>query len=160
MNHMRMTMIAAVAAVSSVSAIAANSTSYVQNGLIAQWDGIDNAGRGRHDDNVTAWIDLVSGRAFALTGVTVGDDRLTFAGTSTSYGQLPGADTAATFDVAGAGGAARPCRRSWGRRTEAEMDGSDLLRADFRRRCPPVSSSGAEQWGCENRAHSKCKETR
>lgn len=33
--------------------------SYVQDGLIAMWDGIENAGWGVHDDNVTNWVSLV-----------------------------------------------------------------------------------------------------
>lgn len=32
---------------------------YVQNGLIAMWDGIENAGWGVHDSAPTAWKDLV-----------------------------------------------------------------------------------------------------
>ena len=35
------------------------SASYVQQEhLIAQWDGIDNVGMGRHDPNATVWKDL------------------------------------------------------------------------------------------------------
>ena len=34
------------------------SASYVQDGLIAQWDGIDNVGTGTHDPNATVWKDL------------------------------------------------------------------------------------------------------
>ena len=36
------------------------SASYVQNGLIAQWDGIDNAGTGTHDPNAKVWKNLAS----------------------------------------------------------------------------------------------------
>ena len=32
---------------------------YVQNGLIAMWDGIENAGWGVHDANATTWKDLI-----------------------------------------------------------------------------------------------------
>ena len=32
---------------------------YIQNGLIAHWDGIENAGYGIHDDNPSIWKDLV-----------------------------------------------------------------------------------------------------
>lgn len=32
---------------------------YVQNGLIAMWDGIENAGWGIHDPNATTWKDLI-----------------------------------------------------------------------------------------------------
>ena len=31
---------------------------YVQDGLIAMWDGEWNAGRGKHDPNATVWVDL------------------------------------------------------------------------------------------------------
>ena len=34
---------------------------YVQDGLIAMWDGIENAGWGVHDPNATVWKDLVGG---------------------------------------------------------------------------------------------------
>ena len=33
--------------------------SYVQDGLIAMWDGIENAGWGVHDPNATVWKDLM-----------------------------------------------------------------------------------------------------
>ena len=32
---------------------------YVQDGLVAMWDGIENAGWGMHDANATVWTDLV-----------------------------------------------------------------------------------------------------
>ena len=38
---------------------------YVQDGLIAMWDGIENAGWGVHDPNATVWKDLFGG--FDLT---------------------------------------------------------------------------------------------
>ena len=34
---------------------------YVQDGLVAMWDGEWNAGRGVHDPNATAWVDLIGG---------------------------------------------------------------------------------------------------
>ena len=34
---------------------------YVQDGLVAMWDGIENAGWGVHDANATVWKDLVGG---------------------------------------------------------------------------------------------------
>ena len=40
-------------------AFAYTSASYVQDGLIAQWDGIDNQGTGTHDPTATTWKDLV-----------------------------------------------------------------------------------------------------
>ena len=40
---------------------------YVQDGLIAMWDGIENAGWGTHDPNATVWKDLAGNRDFSLT---------------------------------------------------------------------------------------------
>ena len=36
---------------------------YVQFGLIAMWDGIENVGYGQHDDAATTWVDLTGGGA-------------------------------------------------------------------------------------------------
>jgi hypothetical protein len=36
---------------------------YVQNGLVAMWDGIENAGWGVHDAAATTWVDLTGGGA-------------------------------------------------------------------------------------------------
>ena len=38
-----------------------SSADYVQDGLVAHWDAIDNAGRGVHDSNATNWVNLVDG---------------------------------------------------------------------------------------------------
>ena len=44
------------------------SASYVQNGLIAQWDGIDNQGTGTHDPTATTWKDLKGNLDLTLMG--------------------------------------------------------------------------------------------
>ena len=41
---------------------------YVQNGLFACWDGVENAGRGVHDSSATSWKDLVGNRDLAIGG--------------------------------------------------------------------------------------------
>ena len=41
-------------------------SAYIQDGLIAQWDAIDNAGTGTHDPSATAWVDLTGGESWAL----------------------------------------------------------------------------------------------
>lgn len=44
------------------------SADYVQDGLVAQWDGIDNAGTGAHNPGTTVWKNLAStGSAYDLT---------------------------------------------------------------------------------------------
>ena len=44
--------------------------SYIQDGLIAQWDGIDNAGTGTHDPNATTWKELKGDLATTATALT------------------------------------------------------------------------------------------
>lgn len=65
--------------------------SYVQDGLIAMWDGIENAGWGVHDANATEWVDL-SGNGYNITipsvGSTWGVDNVTLSDVSMSR-QLP-----------------------------------------------------------------------
>lgn len=39
---------------------------YVQSGLVAMWDGIENAGWGVHDPNATTWKDLIGNRDWTL----------------------------------------------------------------------------------------------
>lgn len=39
---------------------------YVQDGLIAMWDGIENAGWGVHDQNATVWKDLIGSKNMTL----------------------------------------------------------------------------------------------
>lgn len=41
---------------------------YVQTGLIAMWDGVENAGWGVHDANATTWVDLVGNANLILLG--------------------------------------------------------------------------------------------
>ena len=44
-----------------------SSKAYVQRGLVAQWDGIDNAGYGKHNAKATVWKDLVGNRDAKLS---------------------------------------------------------------------------------------------
>jgi hypothetical protein len=45
----------------------ATAKSYVQDGLVAMWDGEWNAGRGTHDPNATVWKDLVNNTDIQIT---------------------------------------------------------------------------------------------
>lgn len=59
----------------SVGKSALSAKSYVQDGLIAMWDGIENAGWGTHDSSATTWADLISGETVNLSsGIEFGDD--------------------------------------------------------------------------------------
>ena len=83
--------------------LADTTSRYIQDGLLACWDGYENAGAGVHDPSATKWKDLVGGYEFNLTGITVERDRMVFAGTQSSYGELGSTGTAATFDKARSG---------------------------------------------------------
>ena len=80
-----------------LNALAFSTSSYVQDGLVACWDGIENAGAGVHLSDTTVWKDIVGGREFVLTNATVGDDRITFEGNANSFGVLSAEDTVSTF---------------------------------------------------------------
>lgn len=38
-----------------------SASGYIRDGLVAMWDGIENAGWGKHDPNATVWKELISG---------------------------------------------------------------------------------------------------
>lgn len=61
-----------------VTAKAYDARSYVQNGLVAQWDGIENVGFGVHNDAAKCWVDL-TGNGHNLTNFLSG---LTWSGDS------------------------------------------------------------------------------
>ena len=63
---MKKLLIIAMAAMASVAAFGYTSASYVQDGLIAQWDGIDNVGTGVHDPAATVWKDLAGSYDLSL----------------------------------------------------------------------------------------------
>ncbi len=92
--------IVAICTAATTVALGETASRYVQDGLLACWDGVENAGVGVHDSAATTWVDLVGGRAFTLNNVTVADDRMVFAGTQQSYGTMGSTDTAATFEKA------------------------------------------------------------
>ena len=86
-------------------ALASSTARYIQDGLVAHWDGVENAGRGVHDPSATVWKDLVAGYEFNLNNVVVDADRMTFSGTISdglinSYGVLSASDTESTFVAA------------------------------------------------------------
>ena len=51
---------------------------YVQDGLVAMWDGIENAGWGVHDPNATVWKDIVNGYVAKISNGAFSDDALVF----------------------------------------------------------------------------------
>ena len=57
----KLMVMAAVVAVAGAAVAAVTAQDYVQDGLIAHWDAIDNAGTGTHVSNATTWKNLVTG---------------------------------------------------------------------------------------------------
>ncbi len=86
-----------VSALAAVAARAETTDGYVRDGLLACWDGIENAG------DEANWTDVSGGKSFVLNNVTVADDRIVFKGNKTSYGIMDEADTTATFGAAANG---------------------------------------------------------
>ena len=60
------------------SAAVPTTLDYVQNGLVGQWDGIENVARGTHAETPEVWKNLCGGDIdFPLAGCTVGPDSVT-----------------------------------------------------------------------------------
>jgi hypothetical protein len=58
---------------------------YVQDGLVAMWDGIENAGWGEHDPYATVWKDLVGGADININFSPLPKSILTWADNSLVY---------------------------------------------------------------------------
>ena len=86
---------------------AEDSTSYAQEGLIAQWDARENVGRGEHSDDTTEWVNLVDTTKYKLTWSAAGSARPHWEPTSavfTRTANQPGAGRfVAGADIAGLG---------------------------------------------------------
>ena len=90
----------AVVAANAVVLNAATSAGYVQDGLIAMWDGYENNGAGGHATELTEWKDTTGRYSFVFdenSGIEVGDDRLVFSGASGCCAELNADGTANTF---------------------------------------------------------------
>jgi len=67
----------ALAGFGSLYAEPASASSYIQTGLISQYDAIDNAGTGQHSDSPSVWKDLVGNRDLTFEGSpTFGADKV------------------------------------------------------------------------------------
>ena len=76
-----------------------STSDYVQDGLVAHWDAIDNTGSG-HDGAATTWTDLKGGRQFTLSCATWGSNYVLFSGASGSGGSVANAADLLSFDGA------------------------------------------------------------
>ena len=75
------TFLFAIAALSAAFADTLPASAYIQDGLVVQYDGIENAGPGRHEAAITAWKDLTgNGHDLPLNANdVVGADRVNIA---------------------------------------------------------------------------------
>ena len=92
--------VAALSLAAPVFADTLPATAYIQDGLVVQYDGIENAGAGLHGDAITAWKDLTgNGHDLALNdGDTVGADCVNLVrGTRTATNDVFSAYTTITF---------------------------------------------------------------
>ena len=64
---MRKVIVAACFSVFTILAFGWDSSSYKQEGRVAQWDGLENAGRSRHDASASVWKDLSGHYDLTLT---------------------------------------------------------------------------------------------
>jgi hypothetical protein len=86
-----------------VPAAALTTRDYVQGGLVACWDGVENAGRGVHAASTNQWIDVVSNVVAVLTtSVVIEANRMTFP-SAAAYAAIASADGVRTFGKAGNG---------------------------------------------------------
>lgn len=75
---------------------------YVQDGVIAMWDGIENAGWGVHDASATVWKDLIGGYDATRVNAKWGDKYAQFDGVVNDVaktGSLLGKPSNATLEV-------------------------------------------------------------
>lgn len=93
--------ISVVAALGAASVFGATTANYVQDGLVACWDGIENSGTDRSHltDLSEGWKDIVADRAFQMvgTGFVIDDTSVIFPGNVANYFHLSEPDTANTF---------------------------------------------------------------
>lgn len=74
--------------------------SYIQDGLVAMWDGIENAGWGVHDANATVWRDLIGSLDITIpSSATIADKYLKMTSGSTSSVNTFTIDTTSDYAV-------------------------------------------------------------
>ena len=94
----------AVVAASAAGANASTTSGYVQDGLVACWDGYENGGRLKHENAPSAWVDVVGGLEVEIPDwVTVEETAMLSAAgkskTAPFLTSIPGADEASVITV-------------------------------------------------------------
>lgn len=77
MSRMGLTVAAAAGACAAAWGARLTSQSYVQDGLVAQFDAIENVGVGRHENAPAVWKDLKGGASIAVPSGAGWIDRAT-----------------------------------------------------------------------------------
>ena len=72
---------------------------YVQTGLVAMWDGIENAGWGVHDASATTWKDLVGTNDMTLVGSPTWTDYGMLVDGSSKYTNMNATSGVVTMEV-------------------------------------------------------------
>ena len=103
---MKKFIVAVVAACVAVGAFAESTDDYVQDGLVACWDGYENDGADGHATELAEWKDTTGTYSFvfnANSGITVNGAALVFTGESGCWAELNADGTAKTFAIAANG---------------------------------------------------------
>jgi hypothetical protein len=54
--------------VESEGSVIPSASNYIQDGLVAMWDGVENAGLGEHNSRLNTWVDLTGNHEVTTTG--------------------------------------------------------------------------------------------
>ena len=98
-------MLAATAPFAAVADEGKSTSDYVQDGLVAQWDGVENAGVGLHEDSPSAWVDIVGGLEITIPEWVTVETNAFYSESSTatrtypSISSIPGLGNDVTIEV-------------------------------------------------------------
>ena len=98
-------MLAATAPLDAIADEGKSTSDYVQDGLVAQWDGVENAGVGLHEDSPSAWVDIVGGLEIAIPEWVTVETNAFYSESSTatrtypSISSIPGLGDNVTIEV-------------------------------------------------------------
>jgi len=146
MNLQRKSLVVAVVVAASViSSFAADLSEYVQDGLVAMWDGYRNQGAGQpHDGTATNWLDTTGTHAFNFYRVFPGTLGLKFSRYQHGgYALLSAESTAATFEQAKDGTVEVVYWHCF------QTDASSILRSSLKSGVP-IANDGGLRTGAQN----------
>ena len=98
-------MLAATSPFAAVADEGKSTSDYVQDGLVAQWDGVENAGVGMHEDSPSAWVDIVGGLEITIPEWVTVETNAFYSESSTdtrtypSISSIPGLGNDVTIEV-------------------------------------------------------------